>query len=77
MIDKNKIDNLEIVYGIKILPVRIIGRRWAFDGSVQTNIPIGEMKRLQIDSNTGCIVYNWNLLNDSQQRIVEQSLMTP
>jgi hypothetical protein len=75
MLMQSEIYKLEVKFGIRILPVKIIGgRRWSFIGNTTGEIPAGESKRIQIDEYTGVIVYNWHTLNDSQKSIVENNL---
>jgi hypothetical protein len=73
---QSEINKLELKFGIRILPAKIIGgRRWSFIGNTLGDVPVGESKRIQINENSGVIVYNWHTLNESQKNIVQLNVI--
>jgi hypothetical protein len=70
-----KLANIERTYGVKIIPVRISGRRWSHDGPFDCgNVPIDTPYRLQTSSTTGVVIYNWNTLSDKQKVSIETQI---
>ena len=63
--------SLELKYDVRILSIRIIGRRWSNEGDVPRDIPVGPAHRLQIDDSSGFMIYGWHLLsNDNKDSLI-------
>ena len=73
---QSQIDKLELQFGVRILPAKIIGgRRWSFIGNTPGSIPIGQTKRIRINEHSGVIVYNWHTLDDSLRSALEMNII--
>lgn len=76
MIDQLEIKKLEQLFSVKIVLSKITGgRRWSYTGTVPYDLPVGETKRILIDSGFGVIVYNWHKLNDLQKTSIEEAIL--
>jgi len=76
MHNKMSIEELEKKYSVRILPVKIIGgRRWEFAGKSVGEIPAGETRRIQINSVSGAIVYNWQTLDTKSKEELTMDIM--
>lgn len=73
MINRTLVTDLEERFGVKVLPVKIIGgRRWSFEGKLSGTIFPGESKRIQLDTDHGVIIYNWQVLTSGDQEMIEK-----
>ncbi len=73
-----EISLLEKTYGVTILIVKIKGRRWGFSGSLsnkESAITVASSKRIQLNQNTGVVVYGWYDLDIGKQKELERKLL--
>lgn len=73
-----EISLLEKTYGVTILIARIKGRRWGFSGSLsdkESAINVTPSRRIQLNQNTGAVVYGWYDLDVDKQRELEKKLL--
>ncbi|MFW5775549.1 MAG: hypothetical protein ACOCW2_04590 [Chitinivibrionales bacterium] len=62
------IAELEKSFGVKILPIRIIGKRWAFKGeNLPIELPVATSHRIILSDSEGVIVYGWDDLDEKQK----------
>jgi hypothetical protein len=73
MLKNLKIHEIEAEYGLRIIPVEIIGRRWSFAGD-NTDIIPGQSRRIQLDDKSGIVIYNWDNVPIVKQPAVEQEI---
>jgi len=73
MLKNAKIEKIESEYGLRVIPVVIIGRRWSFAGD-NTDIIPGQSRRIQLDDKSGIVVYNWNNVPTEKQSTVEKEI---
>lgn len=66
---------LEKTYGVTILMAGIMGRRWGFSGILSSReITASASRRIQLNQNTGAVVYGWHDLDIGKQRELESKL---
>ena len=70
--DHQRLRHIEKVYGIRIIPARIIGRRWSFYGDTYTDIPVSYPLRVQISETHGFVIYNGDNLSEQDLQTVKQ-----
>ncbi len=71
-----EISLLEKTYGVTILIARIKGRRWGFSGSLSNKkIAVTTSRRIQLNQDTGVVVYGWYELDIGKQRELERKLL--
>lgn len=73
MIEKLNVSRIEAEYGIRIIPVTIIGRRWSFAGD-KTDISPGQPLRIQLDDKSGIVIYNWDKVPVEKRSLVEEAI---
>jgi len=76
MIMNQGISLLEKTYGVTILIAAIKGRRWGFSGDFSNKeIAVVPSRRIQLNQNTGAVVYGWYDLDVGKQRELERKLL--
>ncbi len=73
-----EISLLEKTYGVTILIAKIKGRRWGFSGSLsnkESAITVAPSERIQLNQNTGAVVYGWYELDIGKQKELERKLL--
>ncbi|MFW6254265.1 MAG: hypothetical protein ACOC41_04980 [Chitinivibrionales bacterium] len=66
---------LESRFSVRILPIRIIGKRWAYRGEKHPGkLPLATSHRIALSREDGVIVYGWDELDDSQKNQLEKVL---
>ncbi len=71
-----RISLLEKTYGVTILITSIKGRRWGFSGIIpDKEITVTSSRKIQLNQNTGAVVYGWYDLDVSKQKELERELL--
>jgi len=71
-----RISLLEKTYGVTILIASIKGRRWGFSGNIpDKEITVASSRKIQLNQNTGAVVYGWYDLDVSKQKELERELL--
>ncbi len=70
-----KIKSIEDMYDVIILPAKINGSRWAFEGHFDKKIPVSASKKIQFTDNSGFVVYKWDDLDEKTRNDLEKKLM--
>lgn len=71
-----RISLLEKTYSVTILIARIKGRRWGFSGNFSNKeIAVTPSRRIQLNQNTGAVIYGWYDLDDGKQKELERKLL--
>lgn len=66
------IKQIEDEFNIKVIPARITGKRWTCIGKSFSNITPSCSNRIQVNSDKGFIVYNWDSVsNDLKDEVTK------
>lgn len=71
---REQISYLEETFNVTILVAKIKGYRWAFENNSQKPLSVSSSHKIQLDSNKGVVIYNWENLNQSSKILLKNKI---